>query len=175
VQDFFRKLWAGISAKVDGSARRRDPLTGLLDRDYLGARLTALLADRSAQPAFGVLFIDVNDFKEVNDRFGHIVGDQVLREVAGRLASCMRGADQVVRYGGDEFVVVIERITESSDVAELIGRIHSAMAVPVGGPEGDVKLSMSIGAAMATPEMRSPEDLLAAADRAMYAAKRRET
>ena len=85
MQDFFRKLWAGISAKVDGSARRRDPLTGLLDRDYLGARLTALLADRSAQSSFGVLFIDVNDFKEVNDRFGHIVGDQVLREVAGRL------------------------------------------------------------------------------------------
>ena len=136
------------------------------------ARLTALLAERSAQPAFGVLFIDVNDFKEVNDRFGHIVGDQVIREVAGRLASCVRGSDEVVRYGGDEFVVVMERTTLSSDVAELIGRIHSAMAVPVAAPEGDVKLSVSIGAAMATPETRSPEDLLAAADRAMYAAKR---
>jgi diguanylate cyclase (GGDEF)-like protein len=154
------------------SARRHDPLTGLLDRDYIAARLTALLADRSAQPAFGVLFIDVNDFKGVNDRFGHIVGDQVIREVAGRLASCMRGADRVVRYGGDEFVVVFERTAVSRDGAELVDRIHSAMAAPVAGPEGDMRLSVSIGAAMATPEMRSPEDLLAAADRAMYAAKR---
>jgi diguanylate cyclase (GGDEF)-like protein len=154
--------------------QRRDPLTGLLDRDFLDARLKHLLANsHSDVPSLGVLFVDLNNFKELNDRFGHIVGDRVLREAARRLASCVRGEDQVVRYGGDEFVVLVEQIGERFEIDELVGRIQRALEEPISLPDGDVTLSASVGMALAGPEHRTPEELLAAADRAMYAAKRK--
>jgi diguanylate cyclase (GGDEF)-like protein len=152
---------------------RRDPLTGLHDRAFLISRLAALLAgDRSADQQFVVLFVDVDGFKRVNDAYGHLVGDGVLREVACRLKSCVREHDQVVRFGGDEFVVLAERISASTDIQPIIDRIHAILEDPITLPDGETTLTVSIGVTEASPDHRSPDDVLAAADRAMYASKR---
>jgi diguanylate cyclase (GGDEF)-like protein len=155
------------------SDERRDPLTGLYDRSFLLARLESLLqSERSADHNFAILFVDLDNFKQINDAYGHLVGDSVLGEVASRLNQCVRDGDYVVRYGGDEFVVLIVGIADRRDVQPVVERIHSALEEPITLPAGEFRLSVSIGVAEAAPEYRAPEDLLAAADRAMYASKR---
>jgi diguanylate cyclase (GGDEF)-like protein len=155
------------------SQERRDPLTGLYDRSFLLTRLDELLqSDRLADRNFAVLFVDLDNFKQINDAHGHLVGDGVLGEVARRLCQCVRDGDYVVRFGGDEFVVLIEEIADWRDVQPVVDRIHSELVEPITLPAGEFRLSVSIGVAEAVPEYRSPEELLAAADRAMYASKR---
>jgi diguanylate cyclase (GGDEF)-like protein len=153
--------------------QRRDSLTGLVDREFLFARLAALLhGERSADGQYAVLFVDLDNFKQVNDDHGHLIGDRVLREAARRLSDCVREGDHVVRYGGDEFVVLVEGVSGLDEVDPIIHRIHDALARPIALPEGEVTLSLSIGVAEASPAHQSPEDVLRDADRAMYAAKR---
>jgi diguanylate cyclase (GGDEF)-like protein len=152
---------------------RRDPLTGLPDRSALLARLSTLLSgDRTADHRFAVLFIDLDDFKDVNDLYGHLVGDRVLSEAASRLVECTRTSDLVVRYGGDEFVVLVEQVFGDQEIEPIVARIHDALAPPIAVPSGSVHLSVSVGMAEASAAHRTPEDLLAEADQAMYAAKR---
>jgi diguanylate cyclase (GGDEF)-like protein len=156
------------------TADRRDPLTGLADRSHLMARLDMLLGgDRMADQRFAVLFIDLDGFKRVNDRLGHLVGDQVLGEAARRLAQCTRANDLVARYGGDEFVVLVEEAGSWEEFEPVVERIQAALAEPFETPAGSVRLSASVGVAESSAECQTPVDVLAAADRAMYAAKRR--
>lgn len=153
--------------------QRNDPLTGVADRAFLFDRLEGLLqGDRTADRQFAVLFIDLNNFKDVNDTYGHLVGDRVLREVALRLASCVRTCDHVARYGGDEFVVLLEGVNGWHEITPVVSRIHASLNNSISLNQGEVVLSVSIGIAVASPEHRSAEDLLAEADRAMYAVKR---
>lgn len=154
-------------------AGRLDPLTGLADRDFLFSRLVILLRGaRHGDHQFGVLFVDLDNFKDVNDRHGHLIGDVVLREAARRLSNCVRDGDHIVRFGGDEFVVLVERAAGPAEMQPIIQRIAAAIAKPIAVPGGEVTLSLSVGLAMALPEYQSPDELLAAADRAMYASKR---
>ena len=155
------------------AAERRDPLTGLRDRQFLMLRLAALLrGERLGDHQFAVLFVDLDNFKLVNDANGHLMGDRVLREVARRLSGCVRDGDHVVRFGGDEFVVLVERVSGASEIEPIIRRIHAALEKPIALPESEFTLSLSIGVAVASPDHHSPDDLLRDADRAMYAAKR---
>jgi diguanylate cyclase (GGDEF)-like protein len=159
-----------------GSQERRDPLTGLHDRAFLLARLQSLLpGERPADHHYAVLFVDLDNFKQINDVYGHLAGDGVLVEVARRLSHCVREGDYVVRFGGDEFVVLIERIADWHDIQPVVDRIHAALEEPIALPVGEFRLSVSIGAAEASPQFQSPEEMLAAADRAMYASKQRES
>lgn len=152
---------------------RRDPLTELPDREFLMTRLANLLqGERVADRHSAVIFLDLDNFKQVNDEFGHLIGDNVLREAARRIAGCLREGDHVVRYGGDEFVALIQGATTAHEVEPIIGRIHLALSTPIAVPGGEVFLSLSAGMALASEAGGSPEELLAAADRAMYAAKR---
>jgi diguanylate cyclase (GGDEF)-like protein len=163
-----------VSLSATASTERRDPLTGLQDRAFLLARLEQLLhSAQSADHHFAVLFVDLDNFKQINDAYGHLVGDDVLVEIARRLRRCVRDEDYVVRFGGDEFVVLIERIGEWRDVQPVVERIHDALEEPITLPVGDFRLSVSIGTAEASPEFQSPAEMLAAADRAMYASKQR--
>ncbi len=159
--------------RVSSDEARRDPLTGLPDREFLMQRLATLLTgERAADRQFAVVFLDLDNFKQVNDEFGHLIGDSVLREAARRIAGCLREGDHAVRYGGDEFVALVERVNSAEDVEPVIGRIHMALTTPIALATGEVTLSLSAGMALAPEAGGSAEELLAAADRAMYAAKR---
>jgi len=147
-----------------------DPLTGLLNRRSLQAEVSARC---EARERFGVMFMDLDHFKSVNDRFGHEMGDRVLVAVAAVLKTALRPGDVVGRYGGEEFVGIVAGAGPESArlVAERLRRAIELMVPPKAGP---AKLTISIGTTVFDPrqsEERS-EELLHRADMALYAAKR---
>ncbi|NRF65989.1 EAL domain-containing protein [Aquincola sp. S2] len=158
-----------------------DPLTGVANRALFENRLAHALArvDRlGTQPGhppppsrLAILFIDLDGFKPVNDSYGHDTGDHVLRQVAERLKMVSRDVDTVARVGGDEFVLLLEDIGGLHDAVSAAGRILQAMGRPFELAERKLSLSCSIGIA-AYPEHGQRDKLMAAADAAMYAAKR---
>ncbi|HEX2870326.1 MAG TPA: diguanylate cyclase [Polyangiaceae bacterium] len=147
-----------------------DPLTGLLNRRSLQAEVTSRCA---ARERFGILFMDLDHFKSVNDRFGHEMGDRVLVAVASVLKTALRPGDVVGRYGGEEFVGIVAGAGPESArlVAERLRRAIEAMLPPKGGP---AKLTISIGTTVFDPRQSDErtEELLHRADMALYAAKR---
>ncbi len=152
----------------------RDPLTGLANRTLVEERLRGTLSrDARTGGTTGVLFLDLDGFKAVNDRFGHAVGDQVLRVVAGRLDACVRPSDTVARLGGDEFVVLAEGTTRAG-LEPLVNRLQAAVAEPVQVGTFTLQVGVSVGLAVSTAGESDAASLLAAADDAMYAVKRAE-
>jgi diguanylate cyclase (GGDEF)-like protein len=149
-----------------------DPLTGLANRALLLDRLDhAIGAARRRDGRPTVLFLDLDDFKGVNDASGHAVGDAVLAAVAERLHTVVRSSDTVARLGGDEFIVMCEDVGEPrSEGLVLAERVRRALQEPFDVGERPVHVSASIGVASAEPE-ESAESLLARADQAMYQAK----
>ncbi|HYP90267.1 MAG TPA: diguanylate cyclase [Polyangiaceae bacterium] len=147
-----------------------DPLTGLLNRRSLHAEVSSRCETRDR---FGVLFMDLDHFKSVNDRFGHEMGDRVLVAVSAVLKTALRPGDIVGRYGGEEFVAVVAGAGPESArlVAERLRRAIEGMVPPKGGP---AKLTISIGTTVFDPRQADErtEDLLHRADMALYAAKR---
>lgn len=147
-----------------------DPLTGLLNRRSLHAVVTSRC---QAKERFGVLFMDLDHFKSVNDRFGHEMGDRVLVAVASVLKTGLRPGDVVGRYGGEEFVGVVAGAGPESArlVAERLRQAVETMLPPKGGP---TKLTISIGTTVFDPRQMDErtEELLHRADMALYAAKR---
>jgi diguanylate cyclase (GGDEF)-like protein len=150
-----------------------DPLTGAANRILVGDRMTHALARvRRAECSMAVLFIDVDDFKLVNDELGHIVGDHVLTAIAQRLSACVRPSDTVGRFGGDEFVIVCEDLADDAGAVEIADRILQALEAPFPTPSGDRLISASIGVATCSAAQPMEADaLIRAADRAMYRAK----
>jgi diguanylate cyclase (GGDEF)-like protein len=120
-----------------------------------------------------VLFIDLDGFKAVNDRFGHEAGDRVLASAAGRLRAAVRGSDTLARVGGDEFVVVCEDMRTETSALETAERIRAVLRAPFAVGDAELRIAASVGIALATAQHATPEDLLRAADEAMYVAKRR--
>jgi diguanylate cyclase (GGDEF)-like protein len=168
LQDRLRLQQADVSHQV-----LHDDLTGLPNRILLSDRLrrAALVSDRRTTRSM-LLFIDLDSFTAINDRFGHPAGDALLVEVGRRLLGLVRASDTVSRLSGDEFVVLVEDLEEPEEAARsLAERIHQAMCVPV--PVGDRELhsSVSIGITEVAAGV-TPEILLAQADAAMYRAKR---
>jgi diguanylate cyclase (GGDEF)-like protein len=150
-----------------------DPLTGAANRVLVGDRMTHALARvRRAECSMAVLFIDVDDFKLVNDELGHIVGDHVLTAIAQRLSACVRPSDTVGRFGGDEFVIVCEDLVDDGGALEIADRVLQALEAPFPTPSGDRLISASIGVATCSAAYPMEADgLIRAADRAMYRAK----
>ena len=150
-----------------------DPLTGLANRVLLVDRLTQALAraDRRARDV-GVLYVDLDGFKAVNDTWRHAIGDQVLRIVADRLAKVVRPEDTVARFGGDEFVVLCEELVDAADALQVAQRILEAVARPIRHRAGTCRLGASVGVVLADGHS-SAEALIERADRAMYVAKAR--
>ena len=150
-----------------------DPLTGLANRTLLIDRLRQALAraDRQAR-RLGVLYVDLDGFKAVNDTWHHTVGDEVLRIVARRLAAVVRPEDTVARFGGDEFVVLCEELTDAEDALRLAERILEDVSCPIQHSAGTSQLGASIGVVQASGQATA-EALIEQADRAMYRAKHR--
>ncbi len=151
----------------------RDPLTGLANRALLGERLRASLArDARTGDATGVLFLDLDGFKGINDLHGHAVGDAVLRAVADRLREGVRPSDTVARLGGDEFVVLVEGAT-AAGLAVLVGRLQQAVSLPFEVHGKSLEVGVSVGVARSEGGDADAQGLLSRADFDMYAVKRR--
>lgn len=154
-----------------------DPLTKLSNRSLFNTRLEAALhSARRHASTLALLFVDINDFKGINDAHGHAVGDQVLCTIARRLESCVAEADTVARMGGDEFIVLLTDIHSENAVAEQVAQILAAMAEPLGGDfEGLDMPSCSIGVACYPQDGQDADTLLSHADGAMYRMKRQRS
>ncbi|MBZ0106123.1 MAG: diguanylate cyclase [Sulfuricella denitrificans] len=152
---------------------QHDYLTGLPNRTLLKDRLgQALLSAARSHLNVAVLFLDLDGFKQVNDNYGHAVGDQVLKEAAVRLRGELRNMDTVSRLGGDEFVVLLTDLASLSGIAGLASKLCSIIAQPyrVGALDMD-GISVSIGIACYPQDSQDPAELIDQADRAMYRAK----
>ncbi len=151
-----------------------DALTGLPNRVLLDDRLTQAMAraDRDARP-FALMVCDLDRFKLVNDSLGHGAGDELLQEVARRLAGLVRSTDTVARLGGDEFVLLLTSMQHADDARALAGRAVEALQAPVRIAQIDVHTSPSIGIAFYPQDGKTIEALIAHADAAMYCAKQR--
>jgi len=163
-----------------------DPLTHLPNRRLLHDRIGQVLSANKRSGQYGaLLFLDLDNFKPLNDRYGHTVGDQVLVQAAARLKACVRANDTVARYGGDEFVVLLSELDSQADTAralalQLAQKIQRVMDMPyplhappghAADPLPDYPCTVSIGVAVSAPEESDMDELIARADRAMYQAK----
>ena len=160
----------------DGLAHRvlHDPLTDLPNRTLFLDRLGLALARlRRNHNSIAVLFIDLDNFKVVNDSLGHGAGDRLLVELGGRLQDAIRPSDTIARFGGDEFVVLCEDITEARDAVMVGQRIVEAASIPFVLEGRDMYVSASVGVALALDGEATPETLLRDSDAAMYRAKER--
>jgi len=149
-----------------------DALTGLPNRSLLHDRLQQALAKAvREQGMLAVLFLDLDGFKPVNDRLGHLAGDQLLMAVAERLHGCVRESDTVARLGGDEFVIVLPDVAAPEDAAIVAGKVVQSLQEPFELEKATAQIGTSIGIALFPENGTTSEDLIAAADRAMYLAK----
>ena len=150
-----------------------DTLTDLPNRFLLVDRLGQLLTSAGrSDTAFAVLFMDIDGFKGVNDSHGHEAGDQLLRDVARRLTKSVRRSDTVARIGGDEFVVVLERVHQVGEADAVADKIRLALAAPYLLKSHEVRVTVSIGISFYPENGENADTLLRAADYAMYLAKR---
>ncbi len=148
-----------------------DDLTGVLKREAALQRLTELdSGERAGDSAVALLFIDLDEFKVVNDTWGHVAGDALLRAVAQRIESVVRANDVVARLGGDEFLVVLDGVEGESAAAAIADKVRAACSQPVATPTGTVATTLSVGVVLREAGETS-DALIARADRAMYAAK----
>jgi diguanylate cyclase (GGDEF)-like protein/PAS domain S-box-containing protein len=154
-------------------AAQHDPLTGLVNRTVLRDQLQARLASRRRPSSVAVLFIDIDDFKVVNDTLGHETGDALLLEVGRRLQAERRSRDTAARMGGDEFTILLSGIRGAEDAVMVAERIRKTLRRPIQLGDRKLTVAVSIGIAIPTKQTASAEDLLAEADTALYEAKGR--
>jgi diguanylate cyclase (GGDEF)-like protein len=163
---------ASLAERVRHQAEH-DELTGLPNRRLFGARLDDAITGkrREDREAIGLLFCDLDGFKAINDRFGHAVGDELLRQVAHRLTSTVRDGDQVARLSGDEFAILLPRVVDAPEAEVVAGRIVAALAEPFDIDGRIVSITASVGIALDAQREIPGDVLLRDADQAMYAAK----
>jgi diguanylate cyclase (GGDEF)-like protein/PAS domain S-box-containing protein len=150
----------------------RDPLTGVANRIFLQQRAEhAFAACRRSGHLIALLFIDLDQFKNINDTMGHIAGDEVLRQVAARLSGCMREVDTIARLGGDEFIVLLEDIDSAEQVTHVTTRMTTGLANPIALEGRDICVTSSIGVALYPRDGADLSTLIRVADLAMYRGK----
>ncbi|WP_282941233.1 sensor domain-containing diguanylate cyclase [Paenibacillus sp. RC67] len=149
-----------------------DALTGLPNRRLFQDRYTqTLLSARRYQNRVAILYIDLDDFKQINDQYGHAIGDELLCKVASRLTHCVRDPDTVCRLGGDEFVILLQQCSTKQDIANIANRIHQAISQRFHIKHNEISITCSMGAAMYPQDGLEGNTLLHCADAAMYQAK----
>jgi diguanylate cyclase (GGDEF)-like protein/PAS domain S-box-containing protein len=151
-----------------------DHLTGVANRDLFFDRLGhAIHRGQRRGEQVGLLYLDLDGFKSINDSAGHSVGDEVLRDVAARLRSLVRDEDTVARVGGDEFAIVLEDVAEEDGAIVVAQRAAELLSEPFRTNGGSFTVGASVGLAISSPDTTGPEQLVRQADVAMYEAKRR--
>ncbi len=173
------KIELSVTQVAEELATRRglhDGLTGLPNRALLEDRLEQAVADaRRHAWTLAVMFIDLDHFKDINDSYGHQVGDTVLRMVAGRLKTALRAVDTVSRQGGDEFVCLMQEIKEEADVAHIATKVIDGISTTCALEGATITVRPSIGIALYPRDGDTPALLLKRADAAMYRAKQTKT
>ncbi len=152
-----------------------DPLTGLANRAAFDERLADAIASAQRHGDYlGVVYLDIDDFKTINDRHGHSVGDSVLVAIAHRLEGAVRSEDVVARLGGDEFVIILPRLDEADDVERVADKLRETVAKRLKvGAQLEFGLKAATGCALYDPSTDDARSLVARADIAMYESKRR--
>ncbi|MBT4933201.1 MAG: diguanylate cyclase [Rhodospirillaceae bacterium] len=146
-----------------------DPLTGLPNRNLMRDRLEQeLTRAKRNDTKIAIMFIDLNDFKQVNDRFGHKAGDQVLQSVTARMKECVRASDTLARFGGDEFVIIMPDVLDQTSVIRTCEKLTEALRDSFDLDDTKIHIGASIGITMYPDHAESPEALLEMADKAMY-------
>lgn len=154
---------------------QRDPLTRLPNREQFLQALHAALPHVSpyGPPSLAVLFVDLDQFKPVNDTYGHQIGDQLLVAAAQRMVACVRAEDVVSRYGGDEFTLLLQALHGPDEAERTVARLRDSLRQPFQLSGHDIRIGASIGLAVKTTVWDRAEDLLTRADAAMYRVKPR--
>ncbi|HJT26133.1 MAG TPA: bifunctional diguanylate cyclase/phosphodiesterase [Pyrinomonadaceae bacterium] len=152
-----------------------DALTGLPNRSLFTDHLRVALrrAHQNEKYLFGVLFLDLDRFKNINDSLGHPCGDELLKLVARRLEACIRQTDMVARFGGDEFAILLDAIQDASDAVRVAEKVQQAISAPFKLASHEAITTASIGVALSTSGYTEAEDIIRDADTAMYRAKDR--
>lgn len=149
-----------------------DGLTGLSNRRLFSERLAQAISYAShAQQKMAVIYVDLDDFKPINDTYGHDSGDRVLQETAQRLSNTVRSGDTASRLGGDEFGIILHNISAPSNAGAVAGKLINAIGETISVKDAEFKLGCSIGISIYPDDSESAEDLIKLADEAMYEAK----
>lgn len=157
-------------------AAYHDKLTGLPNRSLLLDRFNQAVAQAARQGRqVALLFLDLDGFKDINDRLGHNAGDTLLQEVAGRLTSCIRACDTACRYGGDEFVIMLPELAGHEKAATVAEKIRTRLAVPYAVEGSTITVTASIGTAVYPVDGQEFSDLIQLSDVGMYRAKARRS
>jgi diguanylate cyclase (GGDEF)-like protein/PAS domain S-box-containing protein len=173
------QLWQGVQFDITAEKAAEiqlqhlafyDSLTGLPNRRLCIDRLESVLR-QPGSPEVALLFLDLDRFKVINDGIGHAAGDELLVAVAQRLTPHVAGRGSLARFGGDEFVAVLERFGDPREVEQVAEELLSALRRPFNTKGYDLVVGGTIGIAIASPDLRTPKDLLRAADVALYRAK----
>ena len=162
-------------AQKEAQARQMayyDSLTGLPNRSLLQDRFSQAIsqAERRRKP-LTLLLLDLDEFKHVNDKLGHVAGDKLLQAVAERLAAGIRGMDTACRYGGDEFILMLPEISKQSMISEVVLKIRARLSKPYAIENHAIHITTSVGYAMYPFHGKTYEDLIKRADSEMYDAK----
>jgi diguanylate cyclase (GGDEF)-like protein len=153
---------------------QHDPLTGLPNRALFSDRMAlAISAVRRDQTRLALMFIDLDDFKPVNDAHGHSVGDQLLKEIGSRLRKAIRESDTAARIGGDEFVILLRNVQSGEDAMAVAEKVRIAVRAPFIINHVSISISASIGIAIYPESGQDLAELSKSADVAMYAAKKK--
>ena len=176
----FRPMLLDVARKTDDLIRtrnemariaRHDQLTGLLKRQAIEDHVQALIGTGAAAQPFALMHIDVDDFKSINDTYGHAIGDAFLVEIARRITDGLRGKDVISRYGGDEFVVVLDGVKTRQNARSVAEHVAVLIGKPFHVGEIVIDPRASIGTALYPDDARAFDELMFAADLAMYHAK----
>jgi diguanylate cyclase (GGDEF)-like protein/PAS domain S-box-containing protein len=179
-RDYIRAIGALIASATQQIVREKrldtlafhDPLTGLPNRTLLHDRLEqTLLSARRNRRSFAVHFVDIDHFKEVNDTYGHQVGDAVLVAVGNWLRATLRESDTIARLGGDEFVILQPELDSQDQAEEMAARLVEIREEPFQIGDVELRITISVGAAVFPADAKNPVDLLRAADAALYQVK----
>ncbi|WP_248927456.1 sensor domain-containing diguanylate cyclase [Paenibacillus hamazuiensis] len=149
-----------------------DPLTGLANRRLFHDRYKqALLSAKRYGHRLALLYLDLDDFKSINDTYGHAIGDMILKIVSARLINCIRDPDTICRLGGDEFIVLLQQFDEESDVEKIAKRMIESLSRLIHIQDHEIRVTCSMGASLYPEDSANGDTLIQMADAAMYMAK----
>ncbi len=149
-------------------ASLQDALTGLANRRYFTSIIMKFTQRSAVARNFALLVLDIDDFKQINDHLGHVVGDRVLQEVAQRMQSTFRETDVLVRMGGDEFAVLLPNMRDRDAMGKLLEKLKSVLQLPLRVGDEEISLRVSVGMAICPAEGSDEDTLYAVADQHMY-------